>query len=475
MKKNLFTKLFFVVVIASTLCLVACQNDPGNTPSLDTTELWPAAITHDVKISKLEDQDPYPDSTLYGYINRQGKMVIRPQFITAGSFSCGYAPVQMKYASNPQIPTTAYLDKSGSIHTIGGYDYYPGEEGICAIPSPFYYNIAVIYHMSLPSVGNYYSSCMVDRNINVVSDWIGNGKLHNMTADGLAAYVDDNIFEVSHYNRSGKKVLQTKAYPDDPQFKDGYIVLRLYDQNYGLFSNKYSIIDKSGNVMYEDSLPLSNLGHQRFLRQHPDALSSEDLYDIIDAQGHLLGSPEFSAPELLEEEQYLVKRTAYEQLHEYASKREYYYINQDGKQTIQRSFCSAQPFQEGYALVYDWNLETGEAYPYEIINKKGETVLTLEPNENFVSYHNGLLLTSIYEYMSSGRYEGIYHYTYKDLSGNVVYSWDEKWLRNSNNAPAQVKSFATDSIDVNVPFRVENGNYIFPDGLYLLGPHTATK
>lgn len=471
MKKNLFTKLFSMLVIAAALCLTACQNDPGNTPSFDTTELWPAGITHEAHDIHIDDPDHYPDSTLYGYINRQGKMVIRPQFITAGSFSCGYAPVQIKYPDDPQYPTTAYVDKNGHIHNIGGYESKRCE----ALPSPFYYNNAILYHTAVGVY--YYSSGMIDRNLNVVTDWMTYGSFYNMTADGLAACVvyNNNYHEVAQYNHSGKKVLQTKAYPEDPQFEDGYIVLRLYDQNDGLLSNKYSIINKSGNVMYEDTLPLSNIGHQRFLRQHPDALSSEDLYDIIDAQGHLLGSPEFSAPELLEEEQYLVRCIHYEE-----SKGEYYYINQDGKQTIQRSFCSATAFSEGYAVVLDFELAM-ERYAtelpvvYEIINTKGETVLTLEPNERFVSYHNGLLLTYIWLEEISDRYRNIARYTYKDLSGNVVYSWDEKWLKKSNNAPARENSFATDSIDVNVPFRVENGNYIFPDGLYLLGPHTATK
>lgn len=447
---------FYLLIILVSLGVVGCEDQFSNTPNEDTTQLWPAGITHEVVIyGSIDDSDRdfYPDSTLYGYIDRHGNMVVRPQFYSAGSFSCGYAPVRVKIdKSNVE---SAYMDKKGNIHHIKNYPYSPDEGGICtAIPTPFYYNTAVIYHQTVPSVGNFYYSWMVDKNMNVVSDCISRGLLYQMTEDGLAAYVDDVNMEVSHYNKTGNKVLQAKALPEDPHFKDGYMILCFWNQEKG--SSLHTIVDKHGHVVYEDTLPLTNLGNQRFLRTDHYALSSNEQFEIIDMHGHLLGSDEFSAPDFKEDRQFLVTHTHNECVSEMLP---YYYINQNGQQTIMRSFTNAEPFYEGYAVVRtveDWNLGVRE-YPFEIINTKGETVLTLEKEEEPMRVHNGLVLTRKIEYMN-GRYQSIIHYAYKDLSGNVIYSWDEKILSNSST-----KMPAHD--------RNTDGLLVFPEGLYMLGAY----
>lgn len=447
--------------LAAVLYFSACSYDAEMTPELDTTDLWPAGITHEVRSSGFDsiddpDFDLYPDSTLYGYIDKHGNMVVRPQFYSAGSFSCGYAPVRVKY--NNKNVESAYMDKKGNIHHIKNYPYSPDEGGICtAIPTPFYYNTAVIYRQTVPSVGNFYYSWMVDKNMNVISDCISRGQLYQMTEDGLAAYVDSYNLEVSHYNKSGNKVLQTKAVAEDPHFKDGYMILGLWSQEKGYYSIIHGIVDKQGHVVYEDTLPLTNLGNQRFLRTDHYALSSNEQFEIIDMHGHLLGSDEFSAPDFKEDRQFLVTHTHNECANEEMPP--YYYINQNGQQTIMRSFTDAEPFYEGYAVVRtveDWNIGV-QGYPYEIINTKGETVLTLEKGEFPMRVHNGLVLTSKEEYMND-RYQAIVHYAYKDLSGNVIYSWDVKILNNnSNKMPAHDRN--------------NNGLLVFPEGLYMLGVH----
>ena len=455
-------KISMLLFVTAMFCMSACNYNAETTPALDTTDLWPAGITHEIGSNGSiddPDHDFYPDSALYGYIDRHGNMLVRPQFYSAGSFSCGYAPVRVKI--DKRNVESAYMDKNGKIHHIKNYPYSPNEGGICtAVPTPFYYNIAVIYHQTVPSVGNFYYSWMVDKNMNVVSDCISRGLLYQMTEDGLAAYVDSYNLEVSHYNKSGNKVLQTKAYPEDPHFKDGYMILYYGNQQE---KNHYThgIVNKQGHVVYEDTLPLTNLGHQRFLRENYNALSSAEQFEIIDVYGHSLGSEEFSAPEFKEDRQFLVTHTHNECANE--GMPPYYYINQNGQQTIMRSFTNAEPFYEGYAVVRtveDWTVDALE-YPYEIINMKGETVLTLEKGEFPMRVHNGLVLTSKEEYMNN-RYQAIIHYAYKDLSGNVIYSWDEKLLNNSSNKmPAQDRN--------------KDRLLVFPEGLYMLGASQNTS
>ena len=448
-------KICMLLFTTAMLCMSACSYNAEITPEFDTTDLWPAGITHEIGSNGSiddPDYDFYPDSALYGYIDRHGNMVIQPQFYSAGSFSCGYAPVRVKI--NKRTVESAYMDKNGKIHHIKNYPYSPDEGGICtAVPTPFYYNIAVIYHQTVPSVGNFYYSWMVDKNMNVISDCISRGQLCQMTEDGLAAYINSDNIEVSYYNKEGNKVLQLHALQEDPHFKDGYVVLVFSE--YAGKNFRFGIVDKTGQIVYEDTLHLTNLGHQRFLRTNYSALSSADQFDIIDMDGHLLGSNEFSAPEFIEDRQFLVTHTHNECA--YDGMPPYYYINQNGQQTIMRSFTNAEPFYEGYAVVRtveDWNVDVQE-YPYEIINKKGETVLTLEKGEYPMRVHNGLVLTSKEEYMND-RYQAIIHYAYKDLSGNVIYSWDEKILNNSSN-----KIPAYD--------RNKDRLLVFPEGLYMLG------
>ena len=376
MKKSFF--ILFLAIVAFS----ACQSDVGNTPDLDMTELWPAGITHDLNISMSGDV-LYPDSMLYGYINKKGEMVIQPQFVSAGSFSCGYAPVKLlgKEKKYKEVRESAFIDKKGNIHHIEGY---PVSDANCWL-TPFYYGIATLYYVLPPSVGNYSISWMVNNQMNVISESM-QGSLYPMTEDGLAAFVPYNPGnELSHYDKSGKKVLQTNAYcGGNPQFLDSYMTIMLKTGT----SPKYCIINTKGQTTYEDSCYIQNIGNQRFLRQKHNQ-PSDDQFEVIDAYGHPSGSEEFSAPSVSEEQQMLCRSVG-------LTNGEYYYVNQDGKQTIGRFFDYAEPFYEGYAVVSKWNYETWEDVPYEIINLKGETVLTLEIGEQTTRVHNGLILKRKY-------------------------------------------------------------------------------
>lgn len=461
MKRNFCAQ---TALLGICFLLVGCQNE-GLTPDMNYTELWPAGVTCEIA-TVIDDDEPYHEDELYGYINRQGEMVIKPQFVSAGSFSCGYAPVTLlgpekKYM---ELRQPAFIDKKGDIHSIVGL---PNTD-LGLTLTPFYYNTAVLYGSTAPSVGDVTSSWMVDNSMKVVSDRIYPGTLYHMTKDGLAAHIKydgfigyNNVdYEVSHYDKSGRKVLQRKGVLwCDPYYNDGYEVFALMrDSTAGATPNaentKYCIVDTKGQIVYEDSHVLMNLGHERFLRKY-DTLYSADQFDVIDKYGHPLESDQFKAPKWNEEQLFLVESTRQEQME--STKSRYYYVNQNGKQTFDRSFSYAEPFVNGYAVViphisYE-NMH--QEHCYEIINTKGETVLTLEPGESTSSVHNGLVLTDKTEDIYDDKYEFIRYYFYKDLSGKVIYSWQNKILKGKKSMPS----------------KKENANPItyFPDGLYVLG------
>ena len=460
-------KIFLFAVVA--LMLTACQNE-GLTPEMNYTELWPAGVTYEYREHSLDEGELYPDSLLYGYINRKGEMVIQPQFVSAGSFSCGYAPVtilgpEKKYSERKQ---PAFIDKKGHVHLISGVP----DNDLALHVTPFYYNIAKVYGERESSVGGTFS-WMVDNNMKVVGETLFPGSLWMMTKDGLAAYLQYNgtyvimedgtndyyaDYTISHYNPSGQKVLHMDHVCGDglgPQFRDGYEVLCFVRDSVSGNARKaykiYCIVDTKGQIVYEDPHPLTNLGHERFLRTY-DTLYSKDQFEVIDKYGNLLGSDLFKAPKWDEEQLFVAMHTRHDRL----EKNLYYYINQDGKQTFERSFDQAEPFINGYAVVLIGGSETeGINQHQEIINMKGETVCALDPEETVSSVHNGLILTTRFEHYPDDRHEYIRYNTYKDFSGRVIYSWQFKKLNGRNSAPSnKVK-----------------GSMVTPfaEGLYVLG------
>lgn len=458
-----------VSVFTICLCFSACQSGEGWTPETDTSELWPAGVSYvyDPSVFNIDYEGLYPDSMLYGYINRQGKMVIAPQFISAGTFSCGFAPARItgpeKKYNPPYEPV--YIDTKGNVHHISGF---PGslEELSHFNSKPFYYNSAMIWTQTTPGTGSIPTSFMLNNSLHIVSEALTPGTLQPMMKDGLAVYTQRigqsgsyAVYELSHYNKSGRKALETKsALGGDANFKDGYEIVRfMRDTTPGAkpdSSNvKYCIVDTKGHIWYEDSHMLSNLGQQRFLRKY-DTLYSADQFEVIDKYGHLLGSEDFQAPEWQGPDMlYLVRHTWHEQVYGIDGVfSPYYYINQNGKQAFPRSFDSAYPFWEGYAVV-------GLQFDHEVINEKGETVLRLEENETASSVHNGLILTT--KGNSDASKEQI-RYAYKDLSGRIIYSWTVTHYRSgapAANSPSQHPS------DTQTPSDITT----FPEGQFILG------
>ena len=427
-------------VLGAFLCVVllaACQNG-GETPELDTTDLWPAGIDHKVSPDfNMETDDIFPDSALYGYINRQGKMVIPPRFVSAGTFSCGYAPIYEKVARSES--KGAYLDRNGKVHQI------PSDFSLR--PEPFYYNIATANYYSVISSSSYpYTEFMIDRNMNILVKADRGEHIYPMTKDGIALSYKNN--KITWYNRSGAKIYEPVGSCEDPYFKDGYIVMINKENNVPI----YHIVDTRGYIWYKDSLPLTNIGYRRFLRHHETSFSEEQ-YDVIDMNGKPVGSPEFAGLEPKEEVQIRVSHTHDDQV--LRGMPRYYYINQDGKQTIPHSYYQASFFHEGYAQVGEDISSDPDEYVWaeKIINTKGETVLQFAERQRLESIHHGLVLISEYvDGLDASRY------TYMDLTGKVVYTWLVVYLQNSDNSPARgTKAKGDPSIRV------------YPEGQFVLG------
>ena len=487
------------LLAAITVALLsACNSDVEMTPETDTTDLWPAGITRNF----------YLTTAKYGYINRKGKMVIKPEYSEAGSFSCGYAPVRYDSLFTAKINGTDYTEyrpiygfvgKHGKFHRAKGEVFNIGYHGNL---SPFYNN-ASVFTVSF-SDGFLPFASMINKNFNVV--FSESGKMAPMSADGLAvlykpgivsrcvlkneegqkSYV--NFQEFHFYDITGRKVMDlTNRYDVIPQFKDGYATYTHFDcsdkdtidGNEVLRTPSY-IIDKKGHIIHEDEYPMINLGHQMFHRIYMDENDEVTKTELIDKHGNVYGSPKFSAPALSEDMQFL--RSYYDKNMGIFI---YYYVNQLGEQTIPRKFVAAGDFYEGYAVVkyvpglqekHDSTENYEQFYEYienahnQIIDKTGKTVLIIEDCKTVTRVHNGLVLT--YKLGLNERRNRTETYKYIDLTGKEIYSWEvyydpyeqssEEDTENQSNIPAY------DNVNT------KGGIKIYPNGLYVLGAQDLT-
>ncbi len=493
--KRIFS-LSATVLMAMIMLLSGCERDAGLTPDTDATELWPAGIS----------QNTYMHKPVYGYINKNGRMVIKPIYHQAGTFSCGYAPVRYDslvsafsedspYYYNKYATTYKFINTHGKIHRITGLP-----ENSYGTLSPFYNNAAV-FQQSLP-YGS--MSHLIDNYFNVVTSL--RGIICPMSADGLAAHYDNSYSmacevdlsslsyfsfrEWNYYNILGEKVFSIYSrYSLVPNFIGGYTAYTRVDCNdKDTIDGKVSlhtpshIINTKGEVVYEDEHVLQCIGNKIFARYYYDENGEISKREVIDIHGNLYGTPEFDAPALKEDIQTLLS------YHDFKLYRNiYYYVNQTGEQTIPYHYVDAKDFNEGYAVVkyVDLNvtIETNEDYrnfentisntPYCLINKQGETILTFEPEEEVTSVHNGMVLTHKRVYST---YSHAYHtdtYKYINLSGKVVYSWVEEYINEKEVNSAQqanIRTQVNDADNAQSPDEQPHGGLkIYPNGLYVLG------
>ena len=75
-------------------------------------------------------------NALWGYIDRQGKWVVKPQFQNAESFSDGLGCVSVSTpgAKNPNGTKVGYINKKGEFVIPPKFDYgNPFREGVAAV------------------------------------------------------------------------------------------------------------------------------------------------------------------------------------------------------------------------------------------------------------------------------------------------------------------------------------------------------
>ena len=388
MKKIGFIALLFIAFV----CLNSCES---NTPTEDTTKLWPAQND---------------TSELWGYINEKGKMVIPPQFKEAFFFCGGKAKVILENYQH------AFINKYGKvIHVFpegehcDGYFYY----GTCR-----FYD----YLWTPPSVGLYKAGPygMLDSHFNVIIP----KEYTYLGIMGKEGMVSSNE---GFLNKKGEIVLKPQ-YRVVSSFYDGIAIV---ESNTGVPLNQVMSIYKYGAINTEGVLvidtiyaDLEHVGEHRIAYRL--SLDDDRLWGLMDTQGRIITDPIYVTKDFFGDGGLMPVQTDYDHVH---------YIDQNGKIQFSGPWGIAEPFSNGVA----WVKEYIPTVYMRLINMNGETLFTL-PQDQYpeMVYHNGLCLIHERKY-DKPNYDEIRKYINK--KGEVVYSWVyfHETYKSPKSAPRKAK------------------------------------
>mgnify|MGYP003571333890 CR=1 FL=1 len=369
-------KLFYTLIVPLVM-LTAC-NTFGTTPQTDTTELWPAG-------EMMED-----GYVLYGYINRSGKMVIKPQFQHAETFSSGYALVSDEHYDD------FYINTSGKKLSFKGNGSL----------FPFYYNFA-LYNENLKY---YYINTDFDYAFETTDDI--RFDYCTMPKEGLIPYQrrfnnGRKVYSYMRANHSSKKLeINTKdtiVFAQAKEFIDGYADVKSNNDT----EDCWGIINTNLEyTLQPKNCELRNIGNGLFEK------TTTDSRQLIDYNGNVIidDVSNYTILSFLEGEDMTTFHNSITG--------KYGFMDAKGNIAIQPQYDFTLNFSEGYTVV-------GNNDEYlKLIDEHNNCVFTFDKDEDIemLYVHNGLLLTNTFINDEDGSYM---LYRYRDTKGNVVYSWKD--------------------------------------------------
>ncbi|MBQ2541560.1 MAG: WG repeat-containing protein [Paludibacteraceae bacterium] len=304
-------------------------------------------------------------SKLFGYIDENGKMVIPANYSSVCNFSCGWACV-LEDGENQ------FIDKDGK----------------SVIPDPFpvegYFNFNRIRFQEDGKKGMY------DENWKVVipADYKSLGEC---TEDGLIWFSEDGK-EWGYLDKDGKVVIP-EQFAGAYSFAGGIaVVFEKKDEEY-----RYGVIDKKGNFLIDFQKKfLNNLGEGRVSFKN----ASTGKYGMMDKNGNEIVSAKYDNINPFTCGLARVKKGD-----------KFGFINTKGEEVIPCRYYNTYAF---YGDVAD--VQKSEDSRWEIIDKKGESLITLKENEYLAyCFINGLGL--VYN-------EATNQYRYINKKNEIIYKWE---------------------------------------------------
>ena len=305
---------------------------------------------------------PAMSGELWGYIDANGKLAISPMYEYVNNFSCGYARVRLSGGDAP-----IFIDTKGKMQQAS-FDY----------ADDFYYKYSLI------EMNNLYGL------MNTSFDFTCQPMYYDlgiMSENGLVSAKLTSKDKWGYVNAKGEnKIPAMYDYADT--FEGGVAVVGI--------GSKYGAINTKGDYviqpMYDD---LEAIGHGMI------AFVQNDKIGLMNAGGKVVVQP------IYEGLGYLVDNDL---IPAYRNDK-CGFINKSGDEKIAFVYDECSSFYEGYAVVYQNDVE-------RVIDTKGNIVMTIpEGDEIYSAMHNGLAL--VRSYQDNG--DRVYKYVDKDYK--VVYQW----------------------------------------------------
>jgi hypothetical protein len=277
----------------------------------------------------------------WGYMDKTGKVVIKPQFETAEHFSCGLALVKVDGSFR-------YIDAAGDYAFGGKFEQAAGySEGMASVLIQGYSGgkAPVLAHDSVGGRGGW---GVIDKRGKILRSRFGNRVVFS---EGLA-WFDVKDWGYGAIDPSGDTVIR-------PMF--GFIVRPFSD---GLaqasFGHHVGFLDKAGHVAIKpqfDQAADFHEGMAYFMNKRDNA---PDRRGYINKTGKVVIKPQFEDA-----------RDFSEGLAPVMIGGKWGYINRAGKVVIAPQFAEARGFSEGLAVVS--GIDNSPLYGY--IDKRGEVVI----------------------------------------------------------------------------------------------------
>ena len=243
----------------------------------------------------------------YGYIDKTGRVVIKPQFDHAEDFSGGMARITINYKNG-------YINQSGEIVVEPQFEY------------------AEDFSDGLARVTSNERASYIDTTGKVVIKTSSGTEF----SEGLAAVSGPRGEDPYHYiDKTGKTILRTPFTIARPFYEGLAKVLIDFEEK---STRGYGFIDRTGRVVIAPQF--DDVG-DRF----SDGLARvrvNDKWGYIDKNGIIVIAPQFERADDFSEGLALVKVAG-----------AYGYIRKDGEYVVRPQFMMASPFSEGLAAVFD--------------------------------------------------------------------------------------------------------------------------
>lgn len=350
-------KNIYVYIVLLFCFLNACQYSDISeqlSPMNDTTKLWPAYDT---------------ENNLYGYINRNGEMKIKGQFLSASTFSCGLAKVQLLDHS------FGYIDKRGNLLANGFISCGQHHE-----------NLAVATTDNIFGYINQKGTWSI-----VLSYKTTQYTASNFSSDKIALLSPLDTSAFLFIDKTGEPILSLNKNVVDfvDNFHESFTRFRK--------NSHYGFINRKGEVSIKPKYIFADNFHYGFA-----VVKTNEYYTFINKEGEEINAVLDNA-----------KRFSDNHLAPICKNKKWGYIDTLGHVKIDFLYDNAYPFSEQTAVVM-------QNQKYGIIDENGSIIIPFEYDGMQNYFHNDMILA--YKIAND-----IIHFYYLNTDNVPIYEWEEKY------------------------------------------------